>query len=196
VPGTTLSADAQPPRVTYGKKFTINGVLRDAVTNAPLEFCDLLVYAVDPYTDQTFDPDRIRTTAGGKYTYTWNPGENYVWYVVFSGDDTHNGTISRPLEIPVSKAVHVDPLKKKDVLKHGVTLYIGVDPSSPGTKVTIEQLVHGKWKKVGTAKLNKNSVAKVTYKPKTKGTYTYRATAPEDQQSVAGVSRPAKVTLT
>ena len=68
-----------------------------------------------------------------------------------------------------------------------------MDPLSPGQKVTVQQLVKGKWKKVTTAKLNRKSVVKIKLTPKAKGTYTYRVVAPADRTAATGTSKQAKL---
>ena len=195
--GTIVTMTADRTRVAYGDPIILTGYLTDARTGQPLEFRDVQIAAADPVTGEIFDAGQTKAYAGGEFQYVVNPGQNYILAAVFLGDGNQRlGGYSPDLPVQVGMGMHVLPLKKSVKLGKPVVLIVALDPVNPGQAVVIQQLVKGKWKKVASAKAGKKDTMKITLKPKTKGTYTYRATRTGDRVHVSGTSNQAKVKVT
>ncbi len=197
VNGATVTASVSTSRVTYGDETVITGRIRDAANGQPLEYVDFQVLAHRPGAgEEFFGVGQDLTRAGGTFAFPVAAPETYEFLVVFLGDESHLGGVAVTRVVSVAFSVFAKPLAKAGKLGKTFTIVVGVDPFAKRRPVVVEEFVQGTWRKVRAARLDKESIAKIKVRPRTKGTHIYRVHKAAGPRHLAGTSKKVKVRVT
>lgn len=191
-----IGLSVQPSRVTYGKPLTLSGKVRDAIDNSAFPYRDVFLLAHDPRTNEVFEIEQTTTDFEGAYSFRITPDRTYDYGVVSPGTDSVLVGVAASAVIPVSMAVFTEQSKKSIKLGKTFVVATAVGPDVPGRTVVLEQLVGGKWKKIKSGKLNRESVRTFTVRPGKRGTFTYRAHIAGQGTYAGGTSKTFRVKVT
>lgn len=147
----------------------------------------------------------LTTASSGVASSKQKPAANTQYQFVYHGTATHAASTSGVQSVSVGYAVAASV--KPGTVTHSkpAKIYGTVSPSKSGDKVTLQQLVHGKWKtlsKTATIKKQKLPDGKTevgfvfTISAAAKGTYEFRISRSASATNAAGFSRAVKLKRT
>jgi hypothetical protein len=194
---------AETSAIAQGARTTLRTTLRDYRTQGIIAGASVTLLKRVLPSAQWFNSYTTTTNGSGVASVIAAPtgATEYKW--VYNGSGTHLATTSIAHTVSVGQKVSIGTRSAKAPRGRTITIFGSVTPVVSGHRVSLQQLISGKWRTIKSATIAYHSMPNDTYErgdlitfTKTlKGHYTYRVVSGATKINSSGVSAIARIAV-
>jgi serine protease len=192
--GTKMSINTTSKLLTYGGAVTLKGsMLR--IDNRPIPGSPIAVYWRPKNVASFKLLTTLKTSSTGSVSLAYKPTVSSVFAMAYLGSGELMGSRTVNVLVEVKPAISAAISPTAITLGATTKFYGSVRPAHAGRPVYLQQYVSGTWRTLSSVKLSSNGSYAFGIRPKTRGTFAYRAVFTADADHAQAISANKTVTV-